>query len=120
MLLKVGQTLKSVVTLDFVMREREVWLEKAKAVLWWGAEERVTYFIFCIGDGGSLGSIHGDSCLASHGKFRWAVQQRCLFSISSKQLPGQPALQCFLEATLHPESGGVGKVEEGGKPQLET
>lgn len=42
----------------------------------------------------------------------------CLFWIFSKQIPGQPVLQSFLMATLPPEPGGGGRVEERGETSV--
>lgn len=42
------------------------------------------------------------------------VERGCLFWIFSKQIPGQPVLRSFLMATLPPEPGGGGRVEERG------
>lgn len=46
------------------------------------------------------------------------VERGCLFWIFSKQIPGQPVLQSFLMATLPPEPGGGGRVEERGETSV--
>lgn len=46
------------------------------------------------------------------------VERGCLFWIFSKQIPGQPVLRSFLMATLPPEPGGGGRVEERGETSV--
>lgn len=46
------------------------------------------------------------------------VERGCLFWIFNKQIPRQPVLQSFLMATLPPEPGGGGRVEERGETSV--